>query len=620
MNRIFIIGAGLLIGTASVTAAAAPLATFEAPATVVSSTKFPISSDRALDKVRVINRHQLAADGITSLESLFDEVSNIHIFNAGGQRSLFLRGGGSHLTNLMVDGVSLRDVSSPAATPMLNNIPVSSIERIEIISNNKGSLYGSSASNGVISIYTDLQNRGNFSNINASIGDRKYSGGFTRGVVLGDSQFNFTASHSLDQSHSDFSGTSEIDQKWSSQVGASLRQSVGSANVLAQVQLFNGQDDLDFYVFFPAEKVDDPNRRIRFFENRVNIQAEYPINPTLTGKVSYLRAYAARDDRNDPDTVSTANERYENVGGTDEIEGSVHWTGVSNSNLLAGVVWNKEATTIVTYPFSGVIEPTDRVNVSQNRTGIYSSWDQQIGVFQYFLNGRHDISDSYQASTLAIGSKLYLPEQVTLSGSFSTGFNAPSLFQRFSSYGKPDLNSESSKTWDFGVSKRWYFVTLSANYFDTLVNNLIGYNFDTETYFNVAGSNRYLGLELEAAVDSVAWLRRTEISYTHLDSQSGSAKSYNVPEYKWHVGSGIGGDQWALRGNLIAVGPRLDNTTGPVLTLPPYAILNTSGTYWLSDNESVVLGVENILNTRYEWITNYNGPGRSIKVSYQLEM
>lgn len=622
MKKLLILGvvAFGIAGRSTIVIAEFPSLTLEAPLTIVSSTKFPVPYNQSMNKAQVFTRDQMVKEGVATFDDLFGYVTNVQEINVGGQRSVFFRGGGSNLTQFMVDGVSLRDVSSPANTPALNYIPISSIERIEFISANKGSLYGSYSSNGVISVVTDLQSTGNFTRINGTISDRQYSSGFTRGMRVGQTQINFTASQYLDQSHSDLADTSEIDAKHASQFGASLQHQVGSANILAQLQIFEGQDDLDNYIFFPSQKIDDPNRRLRYFQNRASLAANYSFDPTWTGKMSYFRFFTLRDDRNDPDSVSTVNEHYENIGGTDEIEANLHWTGIQNANWLFGLVWNREGTTIIDYPFSGVIEPISRVDVSQIRTAFYSSWDHQLGWFQYAASGRIDSSEKYRSATYSVGSRINLPDHTILSYSYSTGFNAPSLFQRFSSYGKSDLNPETSLSWEIGVSKQWQMIDFSANYFDTLVNNLISYDFQTEKYSNSAGANRYIGIELSAAIEKIGWLRRSAISYTHFDSSTGSGRSYSVPEYKWHLGTGFVYENWSLRTNMSVLGPRLDNSTGPTLVLPTYGVLNVSGTYAWSPNESVHLGVENVFNTRYEWITNYLAPGRTVKLGYQLQL
>ena len=54
----------------------------------------------------------------------------------------------------MIDGVSYADNTAPQSETYLNSISLDEIERIEILKGPQGSIYGSSAAGGVISIIT----------------------------------------------------------------------------------------------------------------------------------------------------------------------------------------------------------------------------------------------------------------------------------------------------------------------------------------------------------------------------------------------------------------------------------------------------------------------------------
>lgn len=108
--------------------------------------------------VSVITREDLDKNTCTTLGELIATLPGITVAGEGqtpgATESVFIRGANSNQTAVFLDGVRISDVSSVNNAPDLAEIPVSSIERIEIIRGCHSSLYGSSAIGGVIRITT----------------------------------------------------------------------------------------------------------------------------------------------------------------------------------------------------------------------------------------------------------------------------------------------------------------------------------------------------------------------------------------------------------------------------------------------------------------------------------
>lgn len=72
----------------------------------------------------------------------------------GANESIFMRGSNSNQTSIFVDGIRINDGSTVNNTIDLSELPLSEIERIEILRGSNSILYGSSAVGGVIQITT----------------------------------------------------------------------------------------------------------------------------------------------------------------------------------------------------------------------------------------------------------------------------------------------------------------------------------------------------------------------------------------------------------------------------------------------------------------------------------
>ncbi len=105
--------------------------------------------------VTVITSDDIKKTGATNLTEILESVPGVHInTNAFGDRPLVhMRGTGSFQTLLMVNGNETRDLMW-AFGIFWKGIPVSAIERIEVIRGPGSALYGADASAGVINVIT----------------------------------------------------------------------------------------------------------------------------------------------------------------------------------------------------------------------------------------------------------------------------------------------------------------------------------------------------------------------------------------------------------------------------------------------------------------------------------
>lgn len=122
---------------------------------VVTASRIPQTRENVLADVSVIDREEIERAGPSTLVELLQHQPGVEISSNGGegkQSSIFLRGTNADHVVVLVDG--LRINSATAGTTSFEHIPLSQIERIEILRGPASSLYGADAIGGVIQIFT----------------------------------------------------------------------------------------------------------------------------------------------------------------------------------------------------------------------------------------------------------------------------------------------------------------------------------------------------------------------------------------------------------------------------------------------------------------------------------
>jgi vitamin B12 transporter len=125
------------------------------PETVVTATRVETRTDAVLSDVVVIDSAVIQQSTGRTLAEVLARHAGLQFSANGGlgkSANLFIRGTESRHLLLLVDGV--RYGSSTLGSAVLNNIPLSVIDRIEVLKGPASGLYGSDAVGGVVQIFT----------------------------------------------------------------------------------------------------------------------------------------------------------------------------------------------------------------------------------------------------------------------------------------------------------------------------------------------------------------------------------------------------------------------------------------------------------------------------------
>src|SRR5256884_77321 len=121
---------------------------------VVTATRVPVAADLVASAVTVLRGTDLVAQGIRTVADALESVSGAHIVETGsfgGQTSLFMRGGESDYTKVLLDGVPLNEAGGFID---LAHLTTDNVDRIEVVRGPVSVLYGTDAVTGVVQIFT----------------------------------------------------------------------------------------------------------------------------------------------------------------------------------------------------------------------------------------------------------------------------------------------------------------------------------------------------------------------------------------------------------------------------------------------------------------------------------
>lgn len=121
---------------------------------VITAARLPTPVDRVTG-ARVVTRDEIAARQSPFVVDILSSVPGVAVARAGGFGGLAavrIRGAGPDKTLFLMDGTPLNDPSDPTGVYDVGSLPLDDVDRIEVLSGPQGSLWGSEAIGGVVSV------------------------------------------------------------------------------------------------------------------------------------------------------------------------------------------------------------------------------------------------------------------------------------------------------------------------------------------------------------------------------------------------------------------------------------------------------------------------------------
>jgi vitamin B12 transporter len=303
--------------------------------------------------------------------------------------------------------------------------------------------------------------------------------------------------------------------------------------------------------------------------------------------------------------------------------------GLNDVALIAGVAAEREIVAIAQgfgfpppFSFTGAEqEQTSAFVTAQGRSGPLSLTGA-VRVDEYEAFGAH--------TTWRLGASLDVREHARIYGALGTSFRAPSLYERFSSAGAPNLDAERGESWELGADARFAAfgqalgLELSALYRHTELKDMIdflGFN-----YANIDAAEIDTA-EARIALRPASWLTlRGGYIYTDAQDTMANTPLLRRPEDVWLASADITHGAFTGRVSWRSVGERHDFIYGddsfgvPTFTgeTPQYQVVRASLGYDFSPNASAYLAADNALDESYEAANGVASPPRAITIGLRL--
>ena len=225
---------------------------------------------------------------------------------------------------------------------------------------------------------------------------------------------------------------------------------------------------------------------------------------------------------------------------------------------------------------------------------------------------RQTDSDDFGSNTSYRTAAIYrLNNGVAFRAMSSSGFRAPSLYERYAGWGgNKNLKPEESETQEIGIEKVYQSgssVRMTA--FNTSVDNLIEYS---GGYTQSTNSRKSQGIEFEGK-----WLASDTISvdgtYAYVDAKNGTEVAARVPghDLSLSISANISPK---INSNLEInhIKDYKDTVSGSLVDMPDYTVTNLAVSYDMSNNLLGYVRIQDLMDTDYETVKDFNTGGRQI--------
>ena len=449
---------------------------------VTTPTRKSENQKNIIANTTVITEEEIEQAGLSSLSELLQKQSGIEISNLGGPgkvSSINIRGTSSTHSIILLDG--MRIGASTSGMTAIENLPLSQIEKIEIVRGPASSLYGQDGIGGVIQIFTKKGREGFHPYLN--IGYGRYQ---TKQLNAGISGGNKTTSYALNISGTNTDGFSAFvpDSSKASNTQNLDKDKYKNRSISSTLSYNLNKDykiDLQYFLTTGRNMFDnrfansspDQNYRDKSKQEVYAMKTTGQINKLWESSIKIGKStdlYSAQQHYNmdtfvyDPDVVDL----YETT--------QYQMTWQNNIKLNKGSL-------VMLYDFlQEKIDTTDLYDkTKRTNNGFVLGYNIEYNQNTLQTSLRKDLNSQYNNETTGnIGYAYQINPQWKISSSFGTAFVAPSFNHLYSSVdswalGNPDLKPEKSKNIEGSIKYQDNSKSFSLTAYQNAIKDFIIY-------------------------------------------------------------------------------------------------------------------------------------------------
>lgn len=551
--------------------------------------------------VSVLDQQELQYSS-SGIVQAFENVAGVSMDTTGGLGALAtisVRGLKQQYIGVRFNGMDITDPSGTQLTYDFGALTSMGLGQVEFVKGSQSAVFGSEAVGGVINLKTLSSNEEG-----------------SRGQFTVEAGSNETYSGSLSYER--------VDQKGSAAVSISRAETAG----------FSARKTFASTAPSPGEA---DNEADPYSGNQISVSFNREMTNNLAISLSALKSdesinydgdFSPLTDTIDRDTTVMRGSLAFNLGATS------HEVGITNGDF-------KRAYSFGTYDserrdveykgeadFSGISFTFGAHRSEETIDAVGTIGDDTEGA--YFLEANTAITDELEISATArqtesddFGSNtsyrtaaIYrLNNGVAFRTMVSSGFRAPSLYERYGAFGAGNINlkPEKSETQEIGVEKVYQSgSSVRMTIFNTNVDNLIEYDMGTFSYTQATNFRKSQGIEFEGK-----WLAYDRISfdgsYAYVDAKTGTEVAARVPKHdlSLSISSNIS-PKISSNLEINHIMDYKDTVSGSSVDMPDYTVTNLAVSYDMSNNLIGYVRIQDLMDSDYETVKDFNTGGRQI--------
>ncbi len=555
---------------------------------IVGSSIAPTDIHSSPFSVEVFTASDIQERGFGNISELLGSISSINISTTGGigqSTSVFMRGTESNHTKIMLDGVELNPGTLGLAP--IQNISISSIEKIEIIKGSSSALHGANTIGGIINITSKedessiIMSAGSWSTNQTSI---------VHGFDKNGLKININASRNESKS---------IPTK----ITSSKRHSYNTNNLALGLS-----KEIDDYIFISRFYTSMGNTQYDNFGSNINQDHDDYFYTFGLKKFIHDDVFEVTYKKSQNRIIQAAPSATDFTDTLRDIY-DISYTKVSDKIIQKiGLVYTKEHMSELSYGTRHTAFPSIKELFYQS----------ELSNTGYLINYglRHiDHSQFGHFTTGNLGVSILNSDDV-YSFNITRSLRAPDSTDLYGYGGIPTLVPEESLSLEFGIKRYVNKDTfLRASAFKTTIKNLIEADFNSVLY---TAESKITGLELR--YQSILHPIKYDIGYTYMVPKDVKNNQLLSKRSKHKLNANFVytfSQDSTINFNITGEGKR-KATPYYDIDLGSYYTVNLNYLYKINDS-SVNLGIKNLFDRPYRNSHNFNTLDRSAFVTYSYK-
>ncbi|AMO51199.1 Vitamin B12/cobalamin outer membrane transporter [Enterobacter sp. FY-07] len=585
---------------------------------VVTANRFQQPVNTVLAPTEVVTREDIDRWGARTLTDVMRRLPGVDVAENGGMGQtsyIYIRGAEARHTLVLIDGIPLAK-SGITGIADFSQIPVSLIERIEMIRGPRSAVYGADAIGGVINIITQNDTPGG--KVEAGIGSNHYQkydatvrqklGEDTLATVAG--SFTDTRGYNI-RPQSTYSVDSDRDGFRNKTFWAGLNHQFNQ-EISGFVRGY-GYSNKTGYDAGYTDGGDERQVYNHTYETGLTYSGDV-FSSQLTG------SYQRYKDYNYAGPLGLYNE---GTSLDDMTQRNLQWgnsLALGAGTVSAGIDWQQQKLTSADNDYSN--------KYKRNNTGYYLTTQQKLDTVTLEGSVRGDDNDQFgwNGTWQAAAGWEFVPDY-RFTVSYGTGFQAPTLGQLYGQerlfiLSNPDLSAEKSRQVEVGLEGLTGPVNWRLSAYQNKIKNLIDYYYDDDTflgtYYNIQSAT-IKGVELTGSFDTGVVSHRITLGYLdpRRDSDNEVLAHRSRQQFKYQL-------DWTMFGlDMDAAwqyfGKSYDNNTNQFADtqrrMPSYSLVDLSASYPVTSNLTVRGKIANLFDKDYETVYGYHTAGREYTLS-----